>query len=105
MPTIKVTRLSGEESDITVETDQSLMEAIRDADIDELLAICGGCLSCATCHVYVENPQAHNIEAMSDDESDLLEGSEHRKDSSRLSCQIPVTDDLDGLRIEIAPED
>jgi 2Fe-2S ferredoxin len=105
MPTINVTQLDGEQKDIEIENGQSLMDAIRDAGFDELLAICGGCLSCATCHVYIEDQDAHSIEPISEDESDLLEVSEHRKESSRLSCQIPVTDALEGLRVEIAPED
>jgi len=105
MPTIIVTQTTGEQRDIAVATGQSLMEAFRNAGIDELLAICGGCMSCATCHVYLDNPQAHGIEPMSDDESDLLDASENRKEGSRLSCQIPVTEELDGLRVAIAPED
>ena len=105
MPTITVTQTTGEQSDIVVETGQSLMEAILNAGFDELLAICGGCMSCATCHVYIENPYAHGIEPVSDDESELLGLSEHRQESSRLSCQIPVTEALEGLRVEIAPED
>jgi 2Fe-2S ferredoxin len=105
VPTIHITQTSGEKTDIQVENGQSLMEAIRDAGIDELLAICGGCLSCATCHAYVDNQGSHNIEPLSEDEADLLEASEHRKENSRLTCQITITDDLDGLQVEIAPEE
>jgi 2Fe-2S ferredoxin len=81
------------------------MEALRDAGIDELLALCGGCCSCATCHVRVSQPFSDKLPAMSDDENDLLDSSEHRTDRSRLSCQLLVTDALEGLEVEIAPED
>jgi 2Fe-2S ferredoxin len=83
----------------------SIMEAIRDGGIDELLALCGGCLSCATCHVYVDPAFADLLPAVSADENDLLDGSTHRTERSRLSCQLQMTDALSGLRVVIAPED
>jgi len=83
----------------------SLMEAMRDAGIDELLALCGGCLSCATCHVYIGGEHADRLEPMSADEDDLLDSSDHRRPESRLSCQIMLSDALDGLVAEITPED
>jgi len=81
------------------------MEVIRAADVDELLALCGGCCACATCHVYVDEAFVARVPPMSEDEDDLLESSTHRERTSRLSCQIPFTDELDGLRVQIAPED
>ena len=78
---------------------------IRDSGFDELLALCGGCCSCATCHVYVDPAFADSLPAMSEDENDLLDSSDHRNDTSRLSCQVVLTDALDGLRVTIAPED
>jgi 2Fe-2S ferredoxin len=105
MPTIKVTTRDGEERDIEAETGLSVMEVIRDGGIDELLALCGGCCSCATCHVYVDPAFAAKLPPMSEDESDLLDSSDHRNESSRLSCQIVVDDELAGMRLTIAPED
>jgi len=99
-----VTR-DGSEQDITAEPGVTLMEAIRDAGVDELLALCGGCLSCATCHVFVDQSLADKLPLRSEDEHDLLEGSEFFEERSRLSCQIPVDEALDGARIELAPED
>jgi 2Fe-2S ferredoxin len=96
---------TGEEQVISVEPGMTLMEAIRDNGVDELLALCGGGLSCATCHVFIDGEYAEILPARSQDEQDLLEGSEFFDDRSRLSCQIPVSDVLDGARIEIAPED
>ncbi|AEG51165.1 ferredoxin [Sphingobium chlorophenolicum L-1] len=105
MPNIIVTARDGAEREIAAETGLSLMEAIRDAGIDEMLALCGGCCSCATCHVKVDPAFTALLPTVSEDESDLLDSSEHRDAYSRLSCQIPLTAELDGLRIAIAPED
>jgi 2Fe-2S ferredoxin len=101
---IVVTR-EGEESVIEAEAGLSVMEIIRDDGIDELLALCGGCCSCATCHVHVDPEFVDLLPAMSEDESDLLDSSDHRNETSRLSCQINFTDALDGLKVRIAPED
>lgn len=83
----------------------SVMEIIRNAGIDEMLALCGGCCSCATCHVRVDEEFANRLPSMSEDESELLNGSGHRIAASRLSCQLVLHDALDGLRVTIAPED
>lgn len=83
----------------------SVMETIRDGGIDELEAICGGCCSCATCHVYVDPAFADLLPVMSADEDDLLDASSHRTPQSRLSCQILLAPELEGLRVTIAPAD
>jgi 2Fe-2S ferredoxin len=95
----------GQKQEIVAETGLSLMEAIRDAGVDELLALCGGCCSCATCHVYVDDRFADKLPEMSEDENDLLDSSDHRISASRLSCQIKLSEDLDGLQVTIAQED
>ncbi len=105
MPKMIVTDREGATSEIDVENGLTVMEAIRDNGFDELLALCGGCCSCATCHVHIDPEHVSKLPEMSEDEDDLLESSEHRKDNSRLSCQIPFTADLDGLKVAIAPED
>lgn len=105
MPKLTVTNREGETSAIDVEDGLTVMEAIRDNGFDELLALCGGCCSCATCHVFVDDAGGAAMPEMSEDEDDLLESSDHRKDNSRLSCQIPFTGELDGLKVTIAPED
>lgn len=105
MPQLVVVTREGEEKTVEVESGYNAMEAIRDAGIDELLALCGGCCSCATCHVYVDPAFAGRLPAMSEDENDLLDSSDHRQENSRLSCQIVVSDELQGLRVTIAPED
>jgi 2Fe-2S ferredoxin len=105
MPTIIITTREGEERPLTTDEGLSLMEVIRDAGIDELLALCGGCCSCATCHVKVDPAFVAVLPPISEDESDLLDSSDHRDAYSRLSCQIPITAELEGLRVTIAPED
>ena len=105
MPSITVVSREGEERSVEAEIGLSVMEVIRDNGFDELLALCGGCCSCATCHVFVDESFKGKLPEMSEDEDDLLDSSDHRKDNSRLSCQIPVSEDLDGMRVQIAPED
>ncbi len=105
MQHLTVITREGERRDIEATTGHSVMEAIRDAGVDELLALCGGCCSCATCHIYVDPDHIGRLEAMSEDENDLLDSSDHRNEYSRLSCQIALTAELDGLVVTIAPED
>lgn len=105
MPELVVTSRDGETRSIEAEAGLSVMEIIRDAGMDELLALCGGCCSCATCHVFVDAASLGALPPMSEDENDLLDSSEHRSASSRLACQIRFADGLDGLKLVIAPED
>ena len=105
MPRLIVTTREGDTSEIDVGEGLTVMEAIRDNGFDELLALCGGCCSCATCHVHVDPAFMDRLPSMSADEDDLLESSDHREANSRLSCQLPFTGALDGLKVTIAPED
>lgn len=105
MPKLVVVNRAGEEKTVEASAGLSVMEAIRDNGFDELLALCGGCCSCATCHIHVDAAWADKLPAMSEDENDLLDSSDHRSDASRLSCQIQLSDALDGLKVTIAPED
>jgi 2Fe-2S ferredoxin len=105
MPTITVVARNGESREVEAQNGLSLMEVIRDNGFDELLALCGGCCSCATCHVYVGAEFEGKVPAISEDENDLLDSTDHRTAESRLSCQIPVSDALNGLTVTIAPED
>jgi 2Fe-2S ferredoxin len=105
MPQIWVTDRAGAEIMVEAQPGLRLMEVIRDAGFDDLLALCGGSCACATCHVYVDPAFAGLLTGMTEDEDALLESSDHRIPGSRLSCQIPVTDSLAGLKVRIAPED
>ena len=105
MPTVVVTLREGAEKHVKGDVDQSLMEAMRDGGIDEIFALCGGVCSCATCHVFVDQDFFDKLPPMSENENELLESSEQRRSTSRLSCQIALTPQLDGLRVTVAPED
>lgn len=104
MPAITVVNREGDEKVIHAQPGVNLMQNIRDAGYEELLGLCGGSCACATCHVYVD----HTLEAIippSNEEKELLELSPHKTDDSRLSCQISVSDDFEGLRVVLAPAD
>ena len=105
MPRVFVTIRDGSLHEVELQRDRSLMEGLRDQNVGDLVALCGGCCSCATCHVYIDPMFKDQLPPMSDDEGGLLDGSLHRTENSRLSCQITVTDSLDGLKITVPPED
>ena len=105
MPQLIVITREGEERAIDADTGLSVMEAIREAGIDEILALCGGNCSCATCHVHVDPAYLDRLPAMSADENDLLDSVDDRDETSRLSCQLPVTAALEGARITIGADD
>ena len=105
MPKLTVVTRNGAETELDGKSGVSVMEVIRDNGIDEMLALCGGCCACATCHVYVDGPAAAKLAPVSADENDLLDSSDHRQEGSRLACQLTLSDDIDGLRVIIAPAD
>ena len=105
MVKLVIVNRAGDANEVEADEGMSLMEVIRDNGFDELLALCGGCCSCATCHVFVDSAFADKVPAMSEDENDLLDSTDSRNESSRLSCQIQMNDSLEGLVVTIAPED
>lgn len=105
MTKITVVNRAGDARTVEAGEGLTVMEVIRDNEFDELLALCGGCCSCATCHVMIEDNFMAKTGQISEDEDDLLDSSDHRQPNSRLSCQITVTPELDGMRVTIAPED
>lgn len=105
MTTITVINRDGVVSEVAAATSGTVMEALRDGGFDEILALCGGCCSCSTCHIYVDPAYVDRLPAMSVDEDELLESSAHRTELSRLSCQLPVDERTAGLSVTIPPED
>lgn len=103
MAKISITGLAGETRVVDSPSGLSVMEIIRDAGFDEMIALCGGNCSCATCHIYVDG--AVDPGPPGSDEDDLLSSSENRRDRSRLSCQIIFDETLDGLAVTIANEE
>ena len=104
MAKIHITNRDGETSEIEGEVGISIMENLRDNDY-ELEAICGGQCSCATCHIYIGEDWRAATGTRSDEETELLEELECMQDGSRLSCQIKFTEEMDGLTLEIAPDE
>ncbi len=105
MAQIIVNDRDGNQETLHIRPGDTLMQTITEADFGDVMALCGGMCSCATCHVYIDTGFGDALPPKSQDEQDLLEMSAHCQENSRLSCQIPLTEDLDGLRVTIAPED
>jgi len=105
MPRLMVVTRTGEEFSFEANPSSSVMEAIRDSGIDDIAAICGGCCSCATCHVHVDPEYVSKLPPRSEDEYSLLHGLGTFRANSRLSCQIRVADAVEGLMVTIAPEE
>ncbi|HSV70710.1 MAG TPA: 2Fe-2S iron-sulfur cluster-binding protein [Methylibium sp.] len=103
--TLHVETRDGRRLAVAAEAPRTLMDLLRAGGVEEILALCGGTCSCATCHVIVDPADAERLDPPGDNEDALLDGSEHRTPTSRLSCQIVYRDALDGLRVKIAPED
>jgi ferredoxin len=105
MTQIHVIARDGSQTSIATAPGLSLMELLRDNGFDELMALCGGCCSCATCHVYVEQGPEGLGNFANDDENDLLDSSNHRQENSRLSCQLQLDQLVSNITVRIAPED
>lgn len=89
---------------VTGRIGRSLMQAAVDAGLDGIAADCGGSLTCATCHVIVDDAWLAKLQPRSDDEDAMLEMTAHpRQSGSRLSCQIRLADELDGLQATLPP--
>lgn len=105
MPRLIVTTLDGKDLSIDIDEGETLMEGLRARGVEGLDALCGGCCSCATCHVHLDPAYAGRLPPLGADESDLLDSCAGRRATSRLACQVPVTAALDGMRVTIAPAD
>ncbi len=102
MACVKFIEFNGTEHGVRVEAGISLMEAARTNNVPGILADCGGACACATCHVMVEPEWLPLLPEISAEEDSMLEfGLEERTATSRLSCQIPVTDALDGIVVRL----
>ena len=100
---IIVTDREGNKRILEGDSNSTLMEIIRDEGGD-IEAACGGCCACATCHVYIDEKWINKLNPIEDDEESMLDQAFDVKKNSRLSCQINLNDDLDGLKLELAPE-
>ena len=89
----------GNSKTISVENGLSVMEGAIQNDIPGIDADCGGAMACATCHVYVEENWFNKLTKAEDAEVDMIDMAYEPKKNSRLSCQIIVSDELDGLEV------
>ena len=102
MPEIIYVQSDGSERRVNAGDGDSVMFAAVQNGVPGILAECGGVLSCATCHVYVDPAWTARLPPAGEDEADMLEATAaERRPGSRLSCQIKVDDELDGLRVEV----
>ena len=104
MINIKVKDLDGHVHEIKGRQGDSLMEVLR-GHAWGVPAICGGLLSCGTCHVYLDEEWLDKFQQKDPEEQDLLNDFDCTRDNSRLSCQLPLQAIHDGLRLTIAPDE
>lgn len=101
MPKVIFVLHDGTSIDVDANNGESVMQAAVNNMVDGIVAECGGCQSCATCHVYIDEAWRDTVGNPSSDEKAMLELAIDPNDSSRLSCQITLSDDLDGLIIKV----
>jgi 2Fe-2S ferredoxin len=101
MPKITYIQPDGSSQTIEAELGSSVMETAIDNDVEGIVAECGGACSCATCHVYVDPAWAERLEQPDAQEDGMLDCVLDRQPTSRLSCQIEVTEELDGLVVRV----
>jgi ferredoxin, 2Fe-2S len=102
MPTVKFIHCDGSTQNVQVDVGSSLMEGARGVGVNGIDGECGGSLSCATCHVYVDEEWFGKLAPIGEIENELLDATASpRRAGSRLSCQIAMNEELDGIRIYI----
>ena len=101
MAKIKFIEFSGKEHDVEIGIGTSIMQAALDENVRGIIGDCGGSCSCATCHIYVDESWLDKLNSKSEMEEILLEEVCDPQDNSRLSCQIIVSDELDGMVLRV----
>ena len=103
MPKLTFIDYEGVERAVSAEVGLTLMEVARNNDIPGIAAECGGMCACATCHVFIDKNFLERVGPVTEAEEPMLEFVDDAGPNSRLSCQIEVTEDLDGMRV-VTPE-
>ena len=103
MPKVIFIDFEGSQQTVDAEVDQSLMEVAVSNDVSGIDADCGGACACATCHVYIDQNWITKVGEPEEIETEMLSVAEEVRENSRLSCQIMLTEEMDGL-IVITPE-
>ena len=102
-PVVSCTDRDGEAHEFVAEVGSSLMWNLKYRAGQDVPADCGGCAICGTCHVYVDDMWRDRVPPAGEDETELLSDFEWNKPTSRLSCQIAMSVELDGLAVTLAP--
>ncbi|MEL7296453.1 MAG: 2Fe-2S iron-sulfur cluster-binding protein [Pseudomonadota bacterium] len=105
MPTIVFVDQDDNRKEVQADVGYTVMEAAINNGIDGILAECGGACACATCHSYVDPAWQGKLPEMDDMEDSMLDAAYDRKDNSRLTCQIEITEEMDGLVVHVAQND
>lgn len=105
MPTVVFVDSDDNRKEVSVDVGYTVMEAAVNNGVDAILAECGGACACATCHGYIDAAWVDKLPEMDDMEDSMLDAAYERKDNSRLTCQIEMTDELDGLVVHVAQND
>lgn len=99
MPRVIYHDVKGQRFEVTVDKGSTVMEGAIDNNIEGIVAECGGACACATCHAYIADVWLPKLRPMDDMEDAMLDSARNRRPNSRLTCQIEMTDDLDGLEV------
>jgi len=103
MPSVTYRLPNGTEQTFSADEGENLMQVATNNDIEEIVGRCGGYCNCGTCHVYVDDKWADKLPEQSPDEDMMLDGvPAERRANSRLSCQIKLTSELDGIAVTVA---
>lgn len=105
MPRVIYVDSEGQRREVEVPVGSTVMEGAIDNDVAGIVAECGGACACATCHAYVADDWLAKLPPASDMEDAMLESARERRSNSRLTCQIEITDALDGLEVQVADND
>ena len=104
MPKIHATDRDGTEKVIDADDGVSMMIGLRDNGGLDIASICGGMCSCATCHVYVDEAWVNKLKEKGEEEIDMLDLAFDVEANCRLSCQLTMKPEYDGLKVTLAPE-
>lgn len=105
MPTVTFVAADGSEEKVSATVGTNLMQLAMDEGVDGIIAECGGGCACATCHCYIDERWTEVVGPANDFEEEMLEGTAgERRETSRLSCQVHVTEEMDGLIVHLPEE-
>jgi 2Fe-2S ferredoxin len=101
MPKVTFIEPNGTERELEANVGDTLMEVAFSNGVDGIVAECGGCMSCATCHAYIDEAWVGKLQPATEDEKSMVQFAVDVRENSRLTCQIPVTDELDGIIVRV----